>query len=307
MNNKKIDEILEQIKSNPGVLFSLLYPYMLVIVFAVGLYYLGNIGNVAQQKIPPLISEVPEVVDLIVQQPRSIPPVDVKVISISTPELIENGKIIYQSTCAVCHGEDGTGVGPGSVGLNPAPRDFTKHEGWINGETISGIYTTLQEGTANSSMIAYDFFTPEEKFGLIHYMRTTFITDPPVDTESELEALDNIYNLSAGVEVPAQIPTEFAAQFIRDENFAKIEKVNSAYEHILLNYTHQSAKLLNYITGNLQLAFSALANSDNWRGNKNALITFLTSNVNQNGFNGRIFNLNEDEWSSLYNYLNNIL
>jgi len=307
MNNKKIDEILEQIKSNPGVLFSLLYPYMLVIVFAVGLYYLGNIGNVAQQKIPPLISEVPEVVDLIVQQPRSIPPVDVKVISISTPELIENGKIIYQSTCAVCHGEDGTGVGPGSVGLNPAPRDFTKHEGWINGESISGIYTTLQEGTANSSMIAYDFFTPKEKFGLIHYMRTTFITDPPVDTESELEALDNIYNLSAGVEVPAQIPTEFAAQFIRDENFAKIEKVNSAYEHILLNYTHQSAKLLNYITGNLQLAFSALANSDNWRGNKNALITFLTSNVNQNGFNGRIFNLNEDEWSSLYNYLNNIL
>ena len=307
MNNKKIDEILEQIKSNPGVLFSLLYPYMLVIVFAVGLYYLGNIGNVAQQKIPPLISEVPEVVDLIVQQPRSIPPVDVKVISISTPELIENGKIIYQSTCAVCHGEDGTGVGPGSVGLNPAPRDFTKHEGWINGETISGIYTTLQEGTANSSMIAYDFFTPEEKFGLIHYMRTTFITDPPVDTESELEALDNIYSLFAGVEVPAQIPTEFAAQFIRDENFAKIEKVNSAYEHILLNDVNHTAKLLNYITGNLQLAFSALANSDNWRGNKNALIIFLTSNVNQNGFNGRIFYLNEDEWSSLYNYLNNIL
>ena len=189
----------------------------------------------AQQKVPPLISEVPEVVDLTVMQPRSIPPVDVKVVSISTPELIEKGRVIYQSTCAVCHGEEGAGAGPGSVGLNPAPRNFTKHEGWINGETISGMYTTLQEGTENSSMIAYDFLLPEENFGLIHYMRESFITDPPIDSESDLEALDNIYNLSAGTEVPGQIPTEFAAQIIKDKNNEKIEKVISAYDYVLYN------------------------------------------------------------------------
>jgi len=214
MNTKKIDEILKQVKSNPGALFGLLYPYVLFIILAIGLYYLGNIGNVAQQNIPPLISDVPEIADLTIQQPRSIPPVDVNLISVSTPELIEKGKVIYQSTCAVCHGAEGAGAGPGSVGLNPAPRNFLIHEGWINGESISGMYTTLQEGTPNSSMIAYDFFLPEEKFGLIHYIQKTFITDPPVDSESELEALDNIYNLSAGVEIPGKDTCKFFLHYL---------------------------------------------------------------------------------------------
>ena len=307
MIDNKINEILEQIRSNQGAAFGLLYPYVLVIILAMGLYYLGTMGSVVQQKIPPLISEVPEVVDLTVQQPRSIPPVDVKLISNSTSELIEKGRGIYQVTCAGCHGEEGAGAGPASVGLNPAPRNFTKHEGWKNGETISGMYTTLQEGIPNGSMIAYDFLTPEEKFGLIHYMRTAFITDPPVDTDSELEALDKIYNLSAGTEVPGQIPTEFAGQLIVDENFDKIEKVRITNEHILLNQIDHSARLLINVADDLQIALSTLVNSDKWRSNKNAMMNFLTSNVNQNGFNGRIFILNQEEWSSLYNYLNNIL
>ena len=56
MFRKKIDEILEQIKSNPGAAFGLLYPYILVIILLIGLYYIGNISNVVQQKVPPLIS-----------------------------------------------------------------------------------------------------------------------------------------------------------------------------------------------------------------------------------------------------------
>ena len=57
MIRKKIDEILEQLKSNPGAAFGLLYPYILVIVVLIGLYYIGNIANVVQQNVPPLISE----------------------------------------------------------------------------------------------------------------------------------------------------------------------------------------------------------------------------------------------------------
>ncbi|MEJ2193575.1 MAG: cytochrome c [Ignavibacteriaceae bacterium] len=307
MIRNKIDEILEQVKSNPGAAFGLLYPYVLVVVLAIGLYYLGNIGNVAQQKVPPLVSEVPEVTDLTVQQPRSIPPVDVNVISEPTPELIEKGRALFQSTCAACHGEDGRGTGPGSIGLNPAPRNFNKNEGWINGESISGMYTTLEEGIPNSGMIAYDFLLPEEKFALIHYIRSTFIQNPPIDTKAELAALDQIYNLSSGVEVPGQIPTEFAEQLIKNENNDKFQKAKSAYDYVLYNDGNYSSMLLDNITSNLQLAFFALANTDVWRKNKNSLIIFLTNNVNQNGFNGRIFNLNENEWASLYNFLNNIL
>jgi mono/diheme cytochrome c family protein len=307
MIRKKIDEISEQIKSNPGAAFGLLYPYILVIVVLIGLYYIENISNVVQQNVPPLISEVPEISDLDVQQPKSIPPVDIKVISISTPELIGKGSETYKTICSSCHGDAGAGGGPGSIGLNPAPRNFTSPDGWKNGETISGIYTTLQEGIPNGSMIAYDFLTAEEKFGLIHYMRSEFITDPPVDSESELKALDQIYNLSAGTEMPGQIPTELAQQIVKDENNEKIERINSVCEQVLNDDSDPSAMLLNDVTSNLQLAFSALLNSDTWRGNKEALVLFLTDNVNQNGFNGRIFSLDQNEWSSIYNYLNNML
>jgi hypothetical protein len=307
MIRKKIDEILEQIKSNPGAAFGLLYPYILVIVLAIGLYYIGNISNVVQQKIPPLISEVPDLEDLAVQQPKSIPPVDIKVISIPTPGLIEKGRESYKITCASCHGEAGAGGGPASIGLNPAPRNFTSHDGWINGESISGIYNTLQEGIPNGSMIPYDFLSHEEKFGLIHYIRSDFISNPTLDSESELNALDQLYNLSAGTEMPGQIPTKLALQIIKDENNEKMESIISAYDLVLSSESDPSAMVLNDVTNNLQLAFSALTNSENWRGNKDALILFLTSNVNQNGFNGRIFNLNQNEWSSLYNYLSNIL
>jgi mono/diheme cytochrome c family protein len=307
MIRKKIDEILEQLKSNPGAAFGLLYPYILAVVVAIGLYYIGNIANVVQQNVPPIISEVPIIEDLTVQPPKSIPPVDIKVISVSTPELISKGRETYNTICASCHGETGAGGGPGSIGLNPAPRNFTSRDGWKNGETISGLYTTLQEGIPNGSMIAYDFLSPEERFGLIHYIRTEFIAEPPVDSESELNALDQIYNLSAGTEMPGQIPTKVAQQIIKDENNEKMEKVISAYDQVLSNGSNPSATLFKNITNNLQLACSALTNSDAWRGNKNALINFVTSNVNQNGFNGRIFNLNQNEWSSLHNYLNNIL
>ncbi|GIW73099.1 MAG: hypothetical protein KatS3mg102_2641 [Planctomycetota bacterium] len=33
-------------------------------------------------------------------------------------------KTIFQTRCAVCHGEQGRGDGPGSAGLDPKPRNF---------------------------------------------------------------------------------------------------------------------------------------------------------------------------------------
>lgn len=307
MNDSKYKEKLEQLKNNPGILFALLYPYIIVIILGIGLYYLPHIGEVTRQKVPPVISEPPVVADLTVQKPRTIPPVDVFEISKPTPELIAKGEELYKTTCASCHGEKGAGAGPASVGLNPAPRNFTIKEGWTNGETISGIYMTLQDGIVNSGMIAYDFLTPEEKFGLAHYIRSEFITDPPIDDEMELVGLDILYDLSAGLNIPGQIPTKSAINFILEENSSKSEKVNTAIEKIKRENNTTLVELLNYVTDNLRLAYSALENSDKWRGSQDLFVRFLTANVNQNGFNGKIFNLNNEEWNTLYNYLNNAL
>ena len=307
MENNMYKEKLKLIKENPGMIFGLLYPYLFVIILGIGLYYLGNIGNVAQQKVTPKISEPTVVSDLSFKEPQSIPPLDVNKISAPTKELIEKGKEIYTTTCAACHGVEGTGTGPGSVGLNPAPRNLTKSEGWTNGETVSGIYITLQEGIPNSAMIAYDYLTPEQKFGLAHYIRSEFISNPQLDDESELMALDLLYNLSTGTELPGQIPTESAMLIVSEDNNLKIEKIHSAIVKIEEDLNNSPVVLLKAVTSDLQLALSALSNTNSWRANEDSFIKFLTMNVNQNGFNGKIFNLRSDEWNLLYNYLRNLL
>ena len=307
MSDSNYKDKIEEIRQNPAMVFGLFYPYILLIILGVGIYYLANEANVAQQQIPPLTTPPVQVADLTLQQPKVIPPVDVNQISVPTPELIAIGSKIYKSTCAVCHGDEGTGIGPGSVGLNPAPRNLTNHDGWINGETITGIYTTLQEGTLNSSMIAYDFLTPEENFGLVHYIRSEFIDDPPVDDEMDLSGLDMLYDLSAGMKVAGQMPTESAMQLIIENHAQKFDKITTVVENINKNLGSKSSQLLIGVIDNLQLALSALENSDKWQGSEDMFIKFLTTNVNQNGFNGKIFNLSSDEWNTLYNYLNNIL
>ncbi len=307
MNNSNYKDKIEEMKQNPGMLFGLFYPYILVIILAIGIYYLANEANVAQQEIPPLTAQPVMIADLTIQQPKVIPPVDINQISVPTPELIAKGSEIYKTTCTSCHGDEGTGTGLASVGLNPAPRNFTKHEGWINGETIAGIYTSLEEGTPNSSMIAYDFLTPEEKFSLAHYIRSEFIIDPPVDDETDLAGLDKLYNLSAGMKVAGQMSIESAMQLIVEKHAIKFDKISAAVEDVNENPGSKTSQLILAVTDDLQLALSALENSNKWRGSEDLFIKFLTTNVNQNGFNGKIFNLSSDEWNTLYNYLNNIL
>ncbi len=97
-----------------------------------------------------------------------------------------------------CHGDNGTGDGPASAGLNPAPRNFRSAENWKNGPKLSGIYKTLEEGIPGSAMISYNYMTPEERISLAHYIRSTYVANPPADTPDELAGLDMTYNLIAG-------------------------------------------------------------------------------------------------------------
>ncbi|MCW9065059.1 MAG: hypothetical protein OQJ78_02090, partial [Ignavibacteriaceae bacterium] len=55
-----------------------------------------------------------------------------------------------------------------------------------------------------------------------------------------------------------------------------------------------------------KLAVSSLINSSEWKQSENNLMNFMTINVNQNGFNGRVFDLSNSELNELYNYLKKI-
>ena len=305
---KKIfTDFIEKVKENPGALFGILYPYFLVIIVIIGLYYVSNVGNVAINKSPAFVPDTTVVSDLPVVPARTVPPVDIFKVKEPTSELIQNGKELYTTNCASCHNETGAGGGPASVGLNPAPRNFTIPDGWKNGRTLSAIYTTLEEGIQGGAMISYNFLTPQDRIDLAHYIRSEFIKDPPKDSDDDLAALNQLYNLSAGMKVPAQIPVAAAMEIIVDESEPKEKELDLSLK-LLENYrTKYETKLLEYIVDSKKLAITSLINSNDWKISKNDFIDFITLNVNQNGFNGRVFNLSESDRNVLYNYLKQIL
>lgn len=304
---KKIEDAKAEIRQNPGALFGMLYPYVLVIIVIIGLYYIANLDDVTDKQVPAIAPDTTIVTDLAVVESRTIPSIDIFNYKEPTPELLLKGKELYNGICASCHNETGAGGGPASVGLNPAPRNFTSTEGWKNGRTLSGIYTTMQEGIEGGSMIAYDYLPPEDRIALAHYIRNEFMTDAPIDSDDELTALDQLYNLSSGMEIPAQIPVASAKQIILNEARKKAEKIEYSINLIEKDRTKQSSNLFKYIVDNRKLAVSSLINSKLWKNSKSEFVNFITLNINQNGFNGRVFNLNDDEWTSLYNYLKNTL
>ena len=59
----------------------------------------------------------------------------------------EESMKLFKSRCAVCHGEQGKGNGPGAAALNPKPRDYTNKE-WQAKVTDDQIKSVILMGGA---------------------------------------------------------------------------------------------------------------------------------------------------------------
>lgn len=62
-------------------------------------------------------------------------------------EVSEESLKLFKSRCAVCHGEQGNGNGPGAAALNPKPRDYTNKE-WQAKVTDDQIRSVIVMGGA---------------------------------------------------------------------------------------------------------------------------------------------------------------
>ena len=288
---------------NPGAVFGLLYPYVLVVILIIGIYYVKNLDNISRQSIPPVISDSTVVSDLTVKNAMNVPPINIMDIKNSTPELLAEGEKLFKANCSSCHGENGAGGGPASMGLNPAPRNFTSKDNWKNGTKLSQIYTTLQEGLPPSAMASYDYLLPEQKFALAHYIRTNFIPGSDTDSDDDLQALDATYNLSAGLKLAAQIPVKSASFLVIKENQSAADKIISTLSSIKKYKSENGFSVFSRVVKNEKVALSFLTKNSGWKQNEGAFIDFIVNNVNQNGFNGSVYNLKNDEWNSLYNLM----
>jgi mono/diheme cytochrome c family protein len=115
--------------------------------------------------------------------------VNVQALALPTPELVRAGRQLFAVNCASCHGADGFGDGAQGRGLNPPVRNFHELEGWKNGPTVLGMWTTLENGIAGGSMAAYRLMPAEDRMSIIHYIRETWVPEKPEPTPEEIAQL----------------------------------------------------------------------------------------------------------------------
>jgi mono/diheme cytochrome c family protein len=305
--NKIIKSKLQELKSNPGGIFALTYPYVFILITIIGFLYIFNLNYVARQNVNPPLPDSTSKSDLPIVQAKTIPPIDITKIGEPAPELLTKGKNIFTTVCISCHGEGGKGDGPAGSSLNPKPQNFTSKDGWKNGPKLSQIYKTLQDGIPGSAMASYEYLTPEEKFGLAHYIRTTFVSSPPKDSPEDLTMLDQLYNLSKGREIPAKIPVSAAAKFVINENDPQVQKTTIILRTIANNISDPAVQLFDKITDNKFRALISLERSLDWKQNEKLFICTIVNNVNINGFNRQAYYLSGNEWDLLHSYLKGIL
>ncbi|MDY0079009.1 MAG: cytochrome c [Ignavibacteriaceae bacterium] len=198
---------LKNIFEKPLLLYAPVFPYLVVVLILMGLLYISKLNPITENKIPLVPPDsVLYSTELSLQEPKTIKAIEFAMLKTPTSEMLDKGKELFISSCGSCHGNDGKGDGVAGVALNPKPRNFYNQDGWKNGPKVSGMYLTLQKGIPGSGMTAYDFLSANDRLAIIHFIRQEFMTNPATDTDTELQTLDKIYNLTAGTVQPGQIP-----------------------------------------------------------------------------------------------------
>jgi len=83
--------------------------------------------------------------------------------------VLAEGKTLYTTNCAPCHGNKGKGDGPAAQALNPKPADHTSAS--VQSETDGSLFWKLSEG--RNPMPGYKtILTERQRWELITYIRT---------------------------------------------------------------------------------------------------------------------------------------
>ena len=226
-NKKKYEAEIDfmALLKNPLRLFGFIFPLFILLVVVLGIFYVKNLNDVSANAQPVYHPAVDlSVQPIAVKKGGLKPAVDLKTISVPNEELLAKGKDSYTNNCASCHGDSGEGNGIAGASLNPKPRNFKSADGWTNGSDFKNLYKTLQEGIIKNGMAAYEYLPVDERFAIIHYLRSfgDFYEELKPET---IDQLDKQYNLSADVFVPHNVPVETAIKgILKDFNKAELKK-----------------------------------------------------------------------------------
>lgn len=291
-------------KTDPIKFLAGIYIYLIIAIIIIGLIYVYSLNEITTNTVPPRLNAEVTEVDLPMQPAKEIPAFDVFSLIDPSKEFISKGQKFFEQSCASCHGNTGKGDGVAGAALIPKPRNFIDSTGWVNGSNLNSIYKTLEVGIPNSGMASYSYLLPEEKLAIGSYIRSAFVSNVKPNTIDELIELDQTYNLSQSVSYPPQIPVKNATEFIIKENLPKVEKIKTIISFINNIKVNSGKEIFEKVT-NDQLAAITTLNADlSWKKDQKLFVEIIVNDALNNGFNGPVFQLSSEQWSTLYNFLN---
>jgi cytochrome c oxidase cbb3-type subunit 2 len=94
----------------------------------------------------------------------------------ASPELLQEGKAVYEKQCAPCHGSDGAGAGPAAYLLYPKPRDFVAASyrlvsTWDGVATDADLFRTISRGIPGSAMPSWYHLPERTRWALVHTIK----------------------------------------------------------------------------------------------------------------------------------------
>lgn len=287
-------------------LYGVLYMLLLVFITYLGAKYVSTLDYNKLFYAPGLLAAD---TNMRIQQPVKkgtlTPPVDVMKFSTPSPELIAKGKEIYTTNCASCHGETGAGNGPAGATLVPPPRNFVNPQTWRHGPKVANMYVTLQEGIPNTGMASFSNISPEDRFAIIHYVRT-FNPTYPKDSPDSLAILDEKYSLAKGVKSPNQIPLKLAMELEVLNSDTVSHNLNEIAYQIRESRTDSAAIILRSIISNQSKALYSLASNMKWTESPDEFVKFIETDPVDKGFKATVYQLSPDQSNKIYQYLKNL-
>jgi mono/diheme cytochrome c family protein len=88
---------------------------------------------------------------------------------------LELGEQVYKQRCALCHGPDGHGNGPGAAALNPKPRNYHDAK-YMNSKTDAELLATIHNG--KGAMPAWKAVLSETQMKSVLMYERTFASKP---------------------------------------------------------------------------------------------------------------------------------
>jgi mono/diheme cytochrome c family protein len=141
----------------------------------------------------------------------------------ASPEVVAVGKRVYDKQCAACHGVSGRGDGEGAYLLYPKPRDFVSAKyrlvsTWERVPTDADLFRTISRGMPGSAMPSWGHLSEEERWGLVHYVKSfaasPLVVPPAADPKAEGQTGTGV------IRVPPPPPFTAAARQLALERYA---------------------------------------------------------------------------------------